>query len=102
MAFLLGSNTGTQVSQYEGLRRQPGVEAMLACQAIFGEPVEKLFPALNEKVVEKTKERAQELLAQLDDSEANERKRQLLNGIISRKACEPETLPWQTKTLTPA
>ena len=102
VAFLLGTNTGTQVSQYEGLRRQPGIETMLAYQAIFGEPVEKLSPVLNEKVVEKTKDRAQALLEQLDDREANERKRQLLKSIIARKTVEPEILPWQTKALTPA
>ena len=105
MAFLLGSGSGSQVSEYEQLRRQPGVESMLACQAIFGEPVDKLFPGLYEKVEEKTKRRAQELsdkLKQSGDSEKTQRKLALLKEIMERGAQEPVTLPWEKKTLATA
>ena len=61
MAFLLGCNTPAQVSQYERLRRQPSGETMLRCQAVFGAPVDKLFPVLSDQVELETKKRAREL-----------------------------------------
>ena len=102
MAFLLGCRTGTQVSQYERLRRQPSVETMLTCQAIFGVPVDKLFPVLYEEVELETKKRARLLSEKIRHggmSGRAEQKLKLLNEIISRKAEEPTTLPWEKKTL---
>lgn len=102
MAFLLGCKTPAQVSQYERLRRQPSGETMLRCQAIFGEPVDKLFPVLSEKVEEETKTRARELRDRIGrggKSASATRKLELLNDIMGRRGDKPTTLPWEKKTL---
>ncbi len=102
IAFLLGCNTPAQVSQYERLRRQPSGETMLRCQAIFGEPVDKLFPVLSEQVEEETKKRARELrdrIGQGDTNASAKRKLEFLNDIMDRRGDEPATLPWEKKTL---
>ena len=99
---MLGCNSAAQVSQYERLRRQPSGETMLRCQAIFGEPVDKLFPVLSEQVEEKTKTRARELrekIGQGDTSASAKRKLEFLNDIMNRRGDEPATLPWEKKTL---
>ncbi len=102
MAFLLGCNTPAQVSQYERLRRQPSGETMLRCQAIFGEPVDKLFPVLSDKVELETKKQARELRDKIGQglgSASVKRKLDFLNDIIGRRGDEPATLPWEKKTL---
>ena len=103
VAFLLGCNTGAQVSQYERLRRQPGIEAMLACQIIFGAESRELFPVLWHEVELTTKKRARQMLSEQvpHHSEENgaKRKIKLLNDIVSRKGDEPAPLPWEKKAL---
>lgn len=102
MAFLLGCKSPAQVSQYERLRRQPSGETMLRCQAIFGEPVDKLFPVLSEQVEEETKTRARELrdrICQGGRSASAKRKLEFLKDIMDRRGDEPATLPWEKKTL---
>ncbi len=102
MAFLLGCNTPAQVSQYERLRRQPSAATMLRCQAVFGEPVDKLFPVLSEQVEEETKTRARELadrIGQGGRSASAKRKLEFLKDIMDRRGDEPATLPWEKKTL---
>ncbi len=99
---MLGCNTPAQVSQYERLRRQPSGETMLRCQAIFGEPVDKLFPVLSDKVELETKKRAGELrekISQGGKSASATRKLEFLNGIMDRRGNAPTTLPWEKKTL---
>jgi len=49
MAFLLGCQTGAQVSRYEKRRRVPPLQTALACEAIFGIPVSELFAGLREE-----------------------------------------------------
>lgn len=102
MAFLLGCGSGTQVTHYERLRRQPSAETMLAYQAVFGVPGDTLFPVLYEQVEQQIKKRAHELAEKFRHSDKSERAKQkltLLNEIISRKVDEPATLPWEKKTL---
>jgi transcriptional regulator with XRE-family HTH domain len=53
MAFLLGCQSGTKISRFERLARQPNLETALACQVIFGIPAHELFPGVF-AVVEKT------------------------------------------------
>ena len=102
MAYLLGCNSAAQVSQYERLRRQPSGETMLRCQAIFGEPVDKLFPVLSEQIELETKKRARELrdrIGQGGRSASAKQKLEFLNDIMDRRGNEPATLPWEKKTL---
>ena len=105
MAFLLGCNSGTQVTHYERLRRQPSAETILTYQAVFGVPGDTLFPVLYEQVEEKIKKRAHELAERIrhnDNSDRAQQKLTLLNEIVSRKAEEPATLPWEQKSLAAA
>jgi transcriptional regulator with XRE-family HTH domain len=102
MAFLLGCNNPARVSDYERMRRHPSAEIMIRCQAIFGEPVEKLFPVLSEKVEKETKKRARELrdkIGEGNESASAKRKLDFLNDIRGRRGEESDILPWEKKTL---
>jgi transcriptional regulator with XRE-family HTH domain len=50
VAFLLGSEDGTQVSRYEKRRRLPPLETALACEEIYGVPVAELFAGVRQAV----------------------------------------------------
>ena len=102
MAFLLGCSSGTQVTHYERLRRQPSAETMLAYQAVFGVPGDTLFPVLYEQVEQKIKKRAHKLAEKIrltETSRSGNQKLTLLNEIIERKADESAPFPWEKKTL---
>lgn len=61
VAYLLGCDTGAQVSRYERRRRMPPVQTALACQAVFGAPVADLFAGSYETAATEVKRRAQKL-----------------------------------------
>lgn len=83
LAFLLGVETGTAVSRYESGRRTPGLLLALAYEAVFGISGKELFAGEFFRVEAEVKERAQRLLAKVDDSPTREntRKLELLAGI---------------------
>lgn len=84
VAFLLGTESGTKISRYECFSRDPGFETALAYEAIFDEPVSKLFPGIYEKIEAEMRERAKMLLAHLDRGKpgtAAYRKYQILAAI---------------------
>jgi transcriptional regulator with XRE-family HTH domain len=68
VAYLLGCETGAQVSRYERRRRMPPVQTALACQAVFGTPVADLFAGTYETAAKKVKRRAQKLGLELQKS----------------------------------
>jgi len=65
VAFLLGWETGTQVSRYEKRRRLPPLATALACEAVFGVPVSELFAGVQENAVKSIGKRMVELRSRL-------------------------------------
>ena len=59
VAFLLGCQSGTKFSRYEGLARKPGLETAFAYQAFFDVLAKELFAGIYEKVEETIHQRAQ-------------------------------------------
>ena len=77
VAFLLGCKSGAKVSRYEKLMRQPNLQSVVACQAIFGVQAHELFPDIYKKVEQETIKRAEELLRTMnknDHEPLNQRK----------------------------
>ncbi len=84
LALLLGCKSGTKVSRYERLTREPNLETAFACQAIFGVPAHELFPGLYQNVEQIIKKRAELLKEKLGGTNAAVRyKRHALNAITS-------------------
>jgi len=65
VAFLLGWETGTQVSRYEKRRRLPPLATALACEAVLGVPVAELFAGVQENAVKAIGKRMVELRSKL-------------------------------------
>ena len=65
MAFLLGYQSGTKISRFERLARQPNLETVIACQVVFGLPAHRLFPGVFAEVEKTVTERARQLSVQL-------------------------------------
>jgi transcriptional regulator with XRE-family HTH domain len=68
VAYLLGCDTGAQVSRYERRRRMPPAQTALACQAVFGTPVADFFAGSYETAAKEVKRRAQKLGLELQKS----------------------------------
>jgi hypothetical protein len=66
MAFLLGYQSGTKISRFERLARQPNLETVIACQVVFGVPAHRLFPGVFAEVEKTVTERARLLRANCD------------------------------------
>ena len=65
VGYLLGSETGAQVSRYEKRRRLPPLETALAYEEIFGVPVSELFAGIRQSVGRGIQKRRVELRASL-------------------------------------
>jgi hypothetical protein len=65
MAFLLGCQSGTKISRFERLARQPNLETALACQMVFGVPAHEIFPGMFAEVESLVTERARLLVSRL-------------------------------------
>ena len=74
VAFLLGGDTGTQISRYERRRRLPPLRAALACQAVFGVPVADLFAGVSDRVARDVDARRRILQTKLQDPKTDEKK----------------------------
>lgn len=91
LAFLFGCKSGTKVSRYERLSRNPNLKIAFACQVIFSIPPHKLFPLIFEKVEEETLKRTYLLSRKLNKSEGGPkitRKLEILKSLSSGKASE--------------
>ena len=86
LAYLLGIKSGTQVSRYERLQREPQLRVALACEVIFGSCPRSLFPQLFSLVEEDVMQRASQLQQSLEGSMSKvaARKRALLNDMLRR------------------
>lgn len=61
LAFLLGCQCGTKVSRYENFSREPNIQTVFACQAVFQIEARTLFPGMYTKVEHKVITRARML-----------------------------------------
>ena len=75
MAFLLGYQSGTKISRFERLARQPNLETALACQVVFGIPAHELFPGVFAEVEKTVTKRARLLSDQLRAQRGHDRSR---------------------------
>lgn len=73
MAFLLGCQSGTKISRFERLARQPNLKTALACQVILGVPAHELFPGMFAEVEKTVAERARQLSSRLQAQRAGGR-----------------------------
>ena len=98
VSFLLGSQTGAQLSRYENLEREPSLKTALACEAIYRIPVSDLFPGIYTVVESQVKRRAFVLGQTLQD-EGNERslerKRTFLEELDSGLRAKPRPAIWE-------
>jgi len=65
VGYLLGRETGAQVSRYEKRHRLPPLETALAYEEIFGVPVSELFAGIRQSVGRDIQKRRVELRARL-------------------------------------
>ena len=65
MAFLLGTKSGTKVSRYERLHREPSLRTAFAYEVIFRAPLRDLFGGAYEKTARATLRRRKLLIEKL-------------------------------------
>src|ERR1700687_6423516 len=65
VGYLLGRETGAQVSRYEKRHRLPPLETALAYEEIFGVPIGELFAGIRQEVGRDIEKRRVELRARL-------------------------------------
>lgn len=84
IAYLLGSQSGTKVSRYERLARQPSIETVFAYKVIFGANARDLFAGMFQKVEQATRKRARLLAKKISvrtKSRLNARKLEALTAL---------------------
>lgn len=86
LAFLIGCSSGTQVSRYERLEREPTLSVLVAYIIIFEMSGCQLYPALFEETKELVQERARSLYDELqgDPSPRNNAKLDALEMLLER------------------
>jgi transcriptional regulator with XRE-family HTH domain len=65
VAYLLGVESGAEVSRHETFRRMPTLKTALSYEVIFGVSVRELFAGEYEKVEEEIRARATELASRI-------------------------------------
>ena len=95
MAFLLGCQSGTKISRFERLARQPNLETALACQVVLGIPVHELFPGVFAEVEKTVAERARLLADRLrtERGQDHSNRRHKLAIISSGARAQPMRRP---------
>ena len=98
VAFLLGCQTGAQLSRYENVAREPSLATAFACQAIYRVPAHELFPGVYTVVESQVKRRAFVLGAKLPNEQSRlvERKSSFLHDL--EVGAEPGVRPdvWES------
>ena len=94
LAYLLGKKNASFISRFELQKRNPGLEAAFACQALFDILPAQLFPDLYSEIEADVVRRAYELdtrLKSLDDLRSRA-KRKLLHAVLIRARDRIETI----------
>jgi hypothetical protein len=81
----LGCQTGTKVSRFERLARNPNLATALACGVVFGTPAHELFPRAHPEVEKEVADRARALANRLRTGSGRETPR-LRQKLASLKA----------------
>ncbi len=79
VAFLLGTQSGAQISRYEKFAREPSLETALAFEMIFQRSASELFEGLYRKVEQEVAERAKALA-----DRTTARKSEILTNIANK------------------
>lgn len=83
VAYLLGVESGAEVSRHEMFHRVPTLKTALSYEVIFGVPVRELFAGEYEKVEADIQARAKELASRISTpGPEGKRKRDLLGRIL--------------------
>jgi len=82
VAFLLGRESGAEVSRYENFERLPGLETALAYEVIFGMPLNEIFGGVYQRAEREVAERAR-ILASRTDGKYDAAKREMLNRLAA-------------------
>lgn len=88
MAFLLGTESGTQVSRHENFVRVPNLEMALAYEAIFQKPAREIFDGLYQRIEGEVATRAKTLVERMDrrrPTRRNLHKRQIFTSIANNR-----------------
>ena len=95
MADLLGYESPAHVSRIEQGKRTPSTETALACTALFGVPLEELFPQLATEIEERLLERATRLHQGLlhTTTLSGVRKKELLTRALHAADKKDSTIP---------
>ena len=72
LAFLIGIEERSAISQYERDLRLPTLDKLLALEIVFGETIQNLFAGIAERLRETVASRAATLLESLDDTPSRE------------------------------
>lgn len=86
VAYLLGNESGTQVSRYEHFLRQPSLRTVVAYEVIFGAPAREMFAGVALEIARVTITRAYSLAEKLQcgcPSRQAARKLQFLEALVS-------------------
>ncbi len=88
MAYLLGTQEGSNVCRGERFTRMPSLEDALAYEAIHGKPVRELFAGLYENIAQGVAARATTLAARDGDKSGRraEHRRKMLAAIAARRS----------------
>jgi transcriptional regulator with XRE-family HTH domain len=86
LAELLGGITADAVSKYETLARPPSVALIIACEFIFEETADALFPALSLAIVREILRNAEAMRTRFADQDdaPSVRKCRLIDNVITR------------------
>jgi transcriptional regulator with XRE-family HTH domain len=95
VAFLLGCESGTNVSRCERYTRKPNLETLFDYELLFGSPGRELFAGTFEKIGKKILRRAQLPARRVSGATPNSmaaRKLQILKAITSGSEVGPDKL----------
>jgi transcriptional regulator with XRE-family HTH domain len=98
LSFLIAVEQRASVSRYEQGLRFPNLETLLALEAVFDQPISKLFAGIAERVHENVTSRARTLLESLDDTPSKEMvlKLELLSRLV--RPDDHHVIPiWETE-----
>ena len=94
LAQLLGFRSGAHVSRLEQGKRTPSLETALACTAIFGVPLQELFPESVRHARTRTKVRAMRFRKghEKRSTTTAKRKCEFIEDVLLRLGEEPQTI----------
>ena len=86
VAFLLGTQSGAQVSRYEQFVREPSLATALACEVIFQRPASELLGGIYKEIEQQVAERAKALTYRTDYQKSSSQNAKKLHAITALAA----------------